>query len=235
MQDVTLVTGANGALGAALVENLLSAGGAVLALERSKSGATRITPSRPGLVRLEASSTNAEELAAALERAETELGALTGAVLTAGAWRGGHAFAEADAAPDFQVVMAANLDATSVALRAILPKLVARGRGSVVLMGSRSGLRPYEAPGDAAYAASKAAVTALGQAVAAEVLPHGVRVNVVLPATIDTEANRRAMPDADHSRWVSTESLGGVIRFLLSDAARDISGAAIPVFGRAGV
>jgi NAD(P)-dependent dehydrogenase (short-subunit alcohol dehydrogenase family) len=93
-------------------------------------------------------------------------------------------------------------------------------------------VRPYDAPGDAAYSASKAALTALAQAVAAEVLADGVRVNVVLPSTIDTAANRRAMPDADHSRWVTTESLAGVIGFLLSEQARDISGAALPVYGR---
>jgi NAD(P)-dependent dehydrogenase (short-subunit alcohol dehydrogenase family) len=64
------------------------------------------------------------------------------------------------------------------------------------------------------------------------VLADGVRVNVVLPSTIDTAANRHAMPDADRSRWVTTESLAEVVGFLLSAGARDISGAAIPVYGR---
>jgi NAD(P)-dependent dehydrogenase (short-subunit alcohol dehydrogenase family) len=67
------------------------------------------------------------------------------------------------------------------------------------------------------------------------VLAQGVRVNLVLPSTIDTEANRQAMPDADRSRWVTTDSLAGVIEFLLSDRARDISGAALPVYGRLSV
>ena len=78
-------------------------------------------------------------------------------------------------------------------------------------------------------------LTALAQAIAAEVLAAGVRVNVVLPSTIDTEANRRAMPDADTSRWVTTDSLGDVISFLLSARARDVSGAALPVYGRVNV
>jgi NAD(P)-dependent dehydrogenase (short-subunit alcohol dehydrogenase family) len=122
-----------------------------------------------------------------------------------------------------------------VTLRAVLPGMVKRGRGSIVLIGSRSGARPYDAAGDAAYAASKAAVAALAQAIAAEVVADGVRVNLVLPSTIDTEANRQAMPGADRSRWVTTDSLCDVIEFLLSDKARDVSGAAIPVYGRAGV
>ena len=92
-----------------------------------------------------------------------------------------------------------------------------------------------DAPGDAAYAAAKAALTALAQAIAAEVLADGVRVNLVLPSTIDTAANRQAMPSADHARWVTTDSLGDVIQFLLSERARDISGAAVPVYGRVNV
>jgi NAD(P)-dependent dehydrogenase (short-subunit alcohol dehydrogenase family) len=111
--------------------------------------------------------------------------------------------------------------------------MVAARRGSIVLIGSRAAARPWEASGSAAYAASKAAVVALAQAVAAEVLEDRVRVNVVLPSTIDTAQNRSAMPDADASRWVSLESLCEVIAFLLSESARDVSGAALPVYGRA--
>jgi NAD(P)-dependent dehydrogenase (short-subunit alcohol dehydrogenase family) len=71
--------------------------------------------------------------------------------------------------------------------------------------------------------------------VAAEVVTRGVRLNLVLPSTIDTEANRRAMPVADRSRWVTTDSLWDVIEFLLSERSRDISGALLPVYGRGGV
>jgi NAD(P)-dependent dehydrogenase (short-subunit alcohol dehydrogenase family) len=102
-----------------------------------------------------------------------------------------------------------------------------------VVIGSRAVERPWTSGGAAAYAASKAAVVTLAQAIAAEVLAHGVRVNAVLPSIIDTPANRSGMPGADPSAWVSPESLSRVIAFLLSDDARDVSGAAIPVYGRA--
>jgi len=233
--SVTLVTGANGALGSAIVERCARDGGKVVALERSKTGEVALERASASVLRLSASTTDAAALTAALNRAEAEHGAVTGAVLTAGAWRGGHRFHEPEAAADYRAVMDANLESAQIVLRALLPGLVARGRGSVVLVGSRSGVRPYDAPGDAAYAATKAALTALAQAIAAEVLADGVRVNLVLPSTIDTEANRKAMPDADHSRWVTTDSLGDVIGFLLSERARDVSGAAIPVYGRLGV
>jgi NAD(P)-dependent dehydrogenase (short-subunit alcohol dehydrogenase family) len=233
--EVVLVTGANGALGDAVARQLARAGKRVIGLERSKSGALELLAVDANLLRLRASTSDASALREALAKAEAELGAVTGAVLTAGAWRGGHEFVSREAEPDFQAVLDANLASVNVALRAVLPGMVDRARGSVVLIGSRAGVRPYDAPGDAAYAASKAAVIALAQSVAAEVLRAGVRVNVVLPSTIDTPANREAMPGAEHARWVTTESLGGVIAFLLSEAARDISGAAIPVYGRVGV
>jgi NAD(P)-dependent dehydrogenase (short-subunit alcohol dehydrogenase family) len=233
--NVVLVTGANGALGDAVARQLAGAGARVIALERSKTDAVELVEEQANLLRLRASTNDVAALRVALGQAEAELGPTTGAVLTAGAWRGGHDFAQAEAEADFRAVMDANLESVNVALRALLPGLVQRQRGSVVLVGSRSGVRPYDAPGDAAYAASKAAVIALAQSIAAEVLSAGVRVNVVLPSTIDTAANRKAMPSAEHARWVTTESLGGVIAFLLSDAARDISGAAIPVYGRTGV
>ena len=233
--DVVLVTGGNGALGGAVVARLVADGASVVALERSKSGEIALERLKPNLLRLNVNTADAAAVASGVAKAEAELGALTGAVLTAGAWRGGHKFYEAAAAADYRTVMDANLESAQVVLRAVLPGLVQRKAGSVVLIGSRSGVRPYDAPGDAAYAAAKAALTALAQAIAAEVLADGVRVNLVLPSTIDTEANRQAMPSADRSRWVTTDSLGDVIQFLLSQRARDISGAAIPVYGRANV
>ena len=101
-----------------------------------------------------------------------------------------------------------------------------------MVVGSRAVEQPWTSARSAAYAASKSAVVALARAVAAEVLEDGVRVNAILPSTMDTPANRAAMPKADPSRWVSLESAAGVVAFLLSDAARDISGVALPVYGR---
>jgi NAD(P)-dependent dehydrogenase (short-subunit alcohol dehydrogenase family) len=111
--------------------------------------------------------------------------------------------------------------------------MVARKRGSIVVIGSRAAVNPETSANAAAYAASKAALLALARAVAAEVLAHGVRVNAVLPSTMDTPANRAAMPDVDPGRWVSLGSAAGLVAFLLSDEARDVSGAAVPIYGRA--
>lgn len=234
LSGVILVTGASGALGSALVERFARQAN-VVALERSRDGQVSLERVSERVSRLRADTSKATSLRAALARAEEAQGGLTGAVLTAGAWRGGHAFHEAEAEADYRAVMDANLETAQVALRAVLGGMVARRRGSVVLVGSRSGVRPFSAPGDAAYAATKAALTALMQSIAAEVLEQGVRVNMVMPSTIDTPANRQAMPSADTSRWVTTDSLADVVEFLLSERARDVSGAALPVYGKSGV
>ena len=88
-------------------------------------------------------------------------------------------------------------------------------------------------PNFGAYAVSKAALVALVKNVAAEGKKFGVTANVVLPSTIDTPVNRKAMPDADFSRWVAPESIAKLIVFLTSEAASDLSGAVIPIYGRA--
>jgi len=170
---------------------------------------------------------------ASLEHIAAQFGAPTGAVLTAGGWTGGapiHA-AQDDAA--WEWMLRTNLETVYRALRALLPGMVSRLHGSIVVIGARGAVRPETSAGAAAYGASKAAVVTLAQTVAEEVRAAGVRVNAVLPSTIDTPANRAAMPSAEPGKWVSTDSLAGVIGFLLSDAARDISGALLPVYGQA--
>ena len=160
-----------------------------------------------------------------------EVGPVDGAAFIAGGWSGGQPFHETPA-EKIDRMLQINFDTMQRSLRAVLPGMVERGTGAIVVVGAKPFERPWEGAGAAAYAASKAAVVTLAQAVAAEVLSHGVRVNAVLPSMIDTPGNRAGMPNADPSKWVARESLAGVIQFLLSDAARDISGAAIPVYGR---
>ncbi|MDX6554154.1 MAG: hypothetical protein QOD86_349 [Miltoncostaeaceae bacterium] len=126
---------------------------------------------------------------------------------------------------------ALNLRSAALAMRAVLPGMTARGGGRVVAVSSRTARRPFA--GASAYAASKAGVIALVEAASEEVKGDGVCVNCVLPSVIDTPANRAAMPDADPARWVSPADLGAVIAFLCSEESRAVTGAAIPVYGRA--
>lgn len=126
---------------------------------------------------------------------------------------------------------ALNARSAALGLRAVLPGMVARGGGRAVAVGTRAALRPFA--GASAYAASKAAVLALVAAASEEVKGAGVCVNAVLPSVIDTPANRAANPDSDPSAWVGPEEIGAVIAFLCSAEASAVTGAAIPVYGRA--
>jgi NAD(P)-dependent dehydrogenase (short-subunit alcohol dehydrogenase family) len=109
--------------------------------------------------------------------------------------------------------------------------MVDAGGGSIVCVSTRAALEPFS--GAAGYAASKAAVIAFCKAVAIEYRDEGVRCNAILPSVIDTAANRAAMPNAHHDRWVKPAEIARVIAYLLSDDAMPTSGAAIPVYGRA--
>ena len=114
---------------------------------------------------------------------------------------------------------------------AAMPRLVERGGGAFVAVSARPALRPFA--GASAYVTSKAAVLAFIQALDADYRSQGLRANAILPSVIDTPANRAAEPDADHSKWVQPAEIAKVVRFLVSDDARVVTGGAIPVYGRA--
>jgi NAD(P)-dependent dehydrogenase (short-subunit alcohol dehydrogenase family) len=115
--------------------------------------------------------------------------------------------------------------------RAAMPRLMERGGGAFVGVSARPALRPF--PGAAGYISAKAAVLALIQALDAEYKAHGIRCNAILPSVIDTPANREAIPNADHAKWVPPEQIAKVVRFLVSDDSAPTTGAAVPVYGRA--
>lgn len=232
-----IVTGAAGALGATVVHYLASQRQRVVAIDRPEASAAlaEIAREAPGVVAMEVDSTIAETWSPVMERITSDWGPPVGAVLVAGGYRGGKRLYEGEADATWKAMMQMNLESARVALQVLLPGMVSRRQGSVVVVASRAAVRPWESAGAAAYAASKAALVALVQAAAAEVLDEGVRINAVLPSIIDTPANRAAMPNADRGRWVPPASLCDVIHFLLSPASRDVSGVALPVYGRVGV
>jgi NAD(P)-dependent dehydrogenase (short-subunit alcohol dehydrogenase family) len=122
-----------------------------------------------------------------------------------------------------------NMTAAYLVTRFAVPPLLAGGGGSFVFVSSRAAFTSMA--NRAAYAATKAGLTALAKAVGEEYGAEGIRSNVVVPETIDTENNRRRMPEADHSRWIKPEAIATVVLFLASEAAGAINGAAIPLYG----
>jgi NAD(P)-dependent dehydrogenase (short-subunit alcohol dehydrogenase family) len=234
--EVALVTGAGGALGSAVARELSTRGYKLALVDgpQAQGRLQELAGAIGGASLVAGDITQESTWAEATPRIARELGAApTKAAFIAGAWRGGKRLHEETTDDVWRAMMGANLETVYRSLRAVLPAMVAQGRGSIVVVGSRAAVEPATSAGAAAYAASKAAVVALAQAVAAEVLEHGVRVNAVLPSALDTPANRAAMPKADPAKWVSLPSAAGVIAFLLGDESRDISGAALPLYGRA--
>ena len=227
-----IVAGGTGALGRAVVHVLLSRGARVAVPYRSGEDWEFLRAASPAgapLFGTRADLADPGEARAFVEEAAASLGVLDAVTVAAGAWSGGSDF-EAAPPDEWDRMMRANLATTANLCRAALPHLLKQG-GSVVTVGARAA----ETGGGrmAAYAVSKAAVHALTRVLALENAGRGVRFNAVLPLTIDTPANRRAMPDADHSRWTSPAAIAEVIAFLLSPASAPTTGALVPVDGPA--
>jgi NAD(P)-dependent dehydrogenase (short-subunit alcohol dehydrogenase family) len=227
--SAVLVTGATGGLGPAVVDALVAAGRPVVATFRRDDDRDRLEarfPDREAVTLARADLTDAGAVDRLVAGAE-DLGAV---VNLAGGYAGGGKVHESE--PDvLDRMLALNLRPAFLLARAAVPRLVATGGGAFVGVSARAAVRPFA--GAAAYIASKAALLALVQALDAEYRADGVRSNAILPSVIDTPANRRDMPDADHSRWVSPEAIAPVVVFLVSPASAPTSGAAIPVYGRA--
>jgi NAD(P)-dependent dehydrogenase (short-subunit alcohol dehydrogenase family) len=160
-----------------------------------------------------------------VDEAAERLGRLDGVAALAGGYAGSATLDEAPAR-EWDDMMRTNLATTYGLCRAALPHLLERG-GSVVTVASR--LAETGGAGAAAYAVSKAAVMALTRVLALENRDRGVRFNCVMPAIIDTAANRTSMSGADTSRWTPPEAIARVIAFLLSADSVAVTGAFIPV------
>lgn len=229
---VAVVTGASGALGGVVARRLYAAGASLALLDRSTERLVSLWPEAEA--HGDRLSFHACDLAdaAAVEAVAREVAAQFGQIDAlfniAGAYRGGETIEEAPDAT-WTMLWEANFLSTLHVSRAIVPGMRHRGGGAVVNVGSRASLGGDA--GAAPYSIAKTAVVRLTESLAAEVKRDGVRVNAVLPGTIDTPANRHAMPDADPRTWVDPEALAEAMLFLASPYARAVTGVALPVFG----
>jgi NAD(P)-dependent dehydrogenase (short-subunit alcohol dehydrogenase family) len=157
-------------------------------------------------------------------------GGIDALVNAVGTYAGGKTLWETEPAV-FNRMIELNLLSGYVLSRAIVPVMLERRSGAIINVASRAAFD--HSAGAAAYAASKAAAVAMIDSLAADLQGTGVRANSVLPGIIDTEANRKAMPNADYAKWPKPEEIARVILFLCSDDAKLINGAAVPVYGDA--
>jgi len=221
---VIVVTGALGALGKVVAASALKRGARVAGVDHAASHVAA-TPNRIELGSVDL--TDAAQASNAIAAAASHFGKLDALINIAG----GFAFetiAEGDP-KTWQRMYALNVLTALNASRSAIPYLAASPAGRIVNVGAMGALQAGAGMG--AYAASKAGVHRLTEALAAE-WKGKLTVNAVLPSTIDTPANRASMPKADFTKWVMPQELAEVILFLASEAASAVTGALLPVSGR---
>lgn len=217
---VVVVTGAAGALGSAVSDYFHDQGALVAQLD--------VEPMDNGRYSAACDLLDAAACQAAVDRIVDELGPVFVLANIAGGFTMGDPVHEtSDETWDFML----GLNGRSVfhMARAVVPNMLANGGGRIISVGAGPGQRAVGTLG--AYSVSKSIVLRLTEAMADELKEHNINVNAVIPGTIDTPANREAMPDADTSRWVAPAAIARVIGFLASDAAGPVHGAAVPVAG----
>ena len=222
---VVLVTGANGGLGTAVTNAFLQSGARVAGVARKIQNSDFAGSSFMAYPAELGTAEAARSAAAAVIAKWERIDALVHLV---GAFTGGRPVAETeDAALD--QMLEVNLRAAFHMFRAVLPPMRAQGAGRILAIGSRTAVDPQPMLG--AYSASKAALVSLVRTIALENKDRGISANVILPGTMDTPANRAAMPGADPAKWVQPAQVASLLVHLVSDQASQITGAVIPIAG----
>lgn len=225
-----LVAGGTGALGRAVAQAFLSEQAKVIVTFRAPEEFDLLRKSAGAYASaLEGYPADVTDLESAEQLVRTVVakhGHLDILVNTVGGYAGGSNLWEQEPGT-FERMLSLNLRSGYVLARAVTPVMLRQKHGSIVNIASKAAVD--HAAGASGYVASKAAAVAMMDSLAAEVKGSGVRVNSVLPSIIDTEANRKAMPGADYSKWPKPEEIAQVILFLCSPDANLIHGAAIPV------
>ena len=223
---VALVTGADGGLGTHVTTALLDAGFTVVGVAPN---IRQNSFDHPHFTAVPATLNNVEAAKKVAETVVSRFGEIDVLAHLVGGFAGGQSVADTDDAT-FQRMFDMNVNAAFYILRAVIPHMRTAGGGRIVAIGSRAAESPGASVG--AYSASKAALVSLIRTVAIENKEASITANVILPGTIDTPANRAAMPGADKSQWVQPASIASLIVWLASDAGKDVTGASIPVYGR---
>jgi NAD(P)-dependent dehydrogenase (short-subunit alcohol dehydrogenase family) len=229
-EKVVLVAGGTGGLGRSVSLAFLQEGAKVIVTYRDQKEFDNLK-TEAGAVSIDGHRVDVTDEAAVrqlVDKILAEQGRLDALVNAVGGYAGGANLWELETKV-FDQMFALNVRSGYALSRAAIPPMLKQKSGVIINIASKAALD--HAAGASAYAASKAAAVALMDSLAAEVKGTGVRVNSILPSIIDTEPNRKAMPNADFAKWPKPQDIARVILFLCSDDARLINGASVPVYG----
>ncbi len=233
---VAVITGATGALGRVVVKAFLDRGTRVVSTyrreEKQKELVDFIGGASGALISIKTDVTNEADVQALFQKAVEKYGRVDILLNIVGAYKGGAEIANTKE-EDWDSMMSVNLKSAFLCSKAALPHMIRQNYGRIVNVASRTALEKRYRSKSGAYAVSKAGVVVLTETIAEEVKKYDINVNCILPSTIDTPSNRQVLPDADFSKWVTPEQIAKVLLFLVSEDSNTISGASIPVYGKA--
>ena len=227
---VVLITGGTGALGRAVVEAFTSANAISIATYITDKEAQKAKTKIGTLDLVKADITKEDEvrkLASNIIQKHNRIDVLVNVV---GGFIGGKKVSDLEES-EWDKMMNLNLKSAFLISKHVLPVMVLAKQGKMIHISSRTGMKSSGL--DSAYAASKSGLIRLVESISEEVKEYGINVNCILPSIIDTDANRKAMPNSDFSKWVKTGDLTNLVLFLCSEDAKALSGAAIPAYGLA--
>lgn len=220
---VVFITGAKGGVGTFVTNRFLTAGATVVGASRSISKEDFPFPNfRP----ISADFTKSAAVREAIHATASRYGRLDVLVHVLGGFAGGQSIAETDDAT-WEQMRDLNLTSAFYVLRAAIPHLRKSGQGRIIAIGSLTAVEPHA--GLAAYVTFKSALTTLVRTAALENRDAGLAANVILPGTMDTPANRKAMPNADFSKWLQPSAVAELAVWLADENAAHINGASIPI------
>jgi NAD(P)-dependent dehydrogenase (short-subunit alcohol dehydrogenase family) len=233
---VAVVTGATGALGRVVAKTLLDQGAHLVSTHRGAEKLGELSDfvggSKDMLVSVQTDVTDENSVQALFQQVISNYGRVDILLNIVGAFRGGADIVNTKVS-DWDFMMNVNLRSAFLCCKAALPHMVKQNYGKIITVSARTAVEKRYRVKNGAYAVSKAGIIVLTETIAEEVKKYDINVNCIMPSTIDTPENRRVFPDADFSKWVKPEQIAEVMLFLVSGESKAISGASIPVYGKA--
>jgi len=225
---VVLITGGTGAFGRTLVKRFLDTGAKTIASFRNETEVVKLKRVNPQVEIIKLDISSEKEILKAVPILIRKFAKIDILVNTVGGYLGGKNVTQLGE-DEWEAMMNLNLKSAFLISKHVIPIMKSGNGGKIIHVSSKTGLKSDGY--DSAYAASKAALIRFVESISLEFREDKISINCILPTTIDTEANRRAMPNADFSKWLSSEDLANVVLFLSSSDSKVINGAAIQTYG----